>query len=266
MNSYPHDFEDLRGRLLSLETQNRQFKQLGVAALIVAASVVVMGQASLRKTVEANEFILRDNSGNARARFGMDEKNFSAAQLVLYDEKGGERVKIDSGAGALPFGGTVRLSDEHGLTRVYLSSSSMVGGTLSLLDHKGVPGTVLHTGWAELPDVTVGVATTARLALAAKDKEARGLLYVDGDNAARLSLKGADDRKSLRLGPTWVAFGDTPKAIFYPGGLYVNDEEGFPANLGVSHLATPRTGEAHRTSAASLVLFDKDKNVIWKAP
>jgi hypothetical protein len=31
-------------------------------------------------------------------------------------------------------------------------------------------------------------------------------------------------------------------------------------------MVTPRTGETHKTSAASLVLFDKDKNVIWKAP
>jgi hypothetical protein len=48
--------------------------------------------------------------------------------------------------------------------------------------------------------------------------------------------------------------------------MQVDDAEGFAATLGATDLVTPRTGEKHKTSAASLVLFDKDKNVIWKAP
>jgi hypothetical protein len=48
--------------------------------------------------------------------------------------------------------------------------------------------------------------------------------------------------------------------------VYVEDADGFAATLGVTDLVTPRTGETHKTSAASLVLFNKDKNVIWKAP
>ena len=48
--------------------------------------------------------------------------------------------------------------------------------------------------------------------------------------------------------------------------LMVEDREGFAAVLGTADLVTPRTGETHRTSAASFVLFDKDKNVIWSAP
>ncbi len=38
------------------------------------------------------------------------------------------------------------------------------------------------------------------------------------------------------------------------------------ATLGRSALVTPRTGETQMRSAASLVMFDKNKNVIWKAP
>jgi hypothetical protein len=48
--------------------------------------------------------------------------------------------------------------------------------------------------------------------------------------------------------------------------LSLTDKEGFQAVLGVSSLVTPRTGETHQTSAASLVLFDKDKSVLWSAP
>jgi hypothetical protein len=50
------------------------------------------------------------------------------------------------------------------------------------------------------------------------------------------------------------------------GQMHVEDADGFSATLGVANLITPRTGEKHTTSAASLVLFDKNKDVIWKAP
>lgn len=49
-------------------------------------------------------------------------------------------------------------------------------------------------------------------------------------------------------------------------GLIVEDKEGFSAVVGNADLVTPRTGETHQTSAASVVLFDKDKKVIWSAP
>jgi hypothetical protein len=49
------------------------------------------------------------------------------------------------------------------------------------------------------------------------------------------------------------------------GQVTVSDERGFQAILGQAYLETPHSGETHVTSATSLVLFDKDKTVIWKA-
>lgn len=57
MNFPPYTLEELHDRLLKLEKQNRRFKQLGVAAMIGVAALVVMGQAPSKKTNEANEFI-----------------------------------------------------------------------------------------------------------------------------------------------------------------------------------------------------------------
>ena len=74
MYSHPSDFEDLLGRLVRLEKQNRRFKLLAVATLVGVPLLLVMGQASPKKTVEANEFILRDDSGNIRARLFMAAK------------------------------------------------------------------------------------------------------------------------------------------------------------------------------------------------
>lgn len=48
--------------------------------------------------------------------------------------------------------------------------------------------------------------------------------------------------------------------------LTVSDNEGFQTTVGTELLETTRTGETHKTSAASVVLFDKEKNVLWKAP
>jgi hypothetical protein len=46
----------------------------------------------------------------------------------------------------------------------------------------------------------------------------------------------------------------------------VTDESGFSAAMGSADLETTRTGEKHKTSAASLVLFGKDGKVLWSAP
>jgi hypothetical protein len=54
--------------------------------------------------------------------------------------------------------------------------------------------------------------------------------------------------------------GDQPAGTMVaPGILNVFDEQGFSATFGVQSLVTPKTGETHRASAASLVLFNKDK-------
>jgi hypothetical protein len=48
--------------------------------------------------------------------------------------------------------------------------------------------------------------------------------------------------------------------------LTVVDKEGYSSILGRSDLLMPNTGKKEQRSAASLVLFDKDKKVLWAAP
>ena len=193
MNSQLSGLADLQSRLLKLETENCRFKRLGAVALIVVTLLVVMGQAPSRKTVEANEFILKDDSGSIRARLFMTTKSTTTmnipgittpmpvtfnpkAALALYDEK--EQVSGIVDADSFSF------SKSH---------VSLAGGVLSLGDQ------------------TSGVVISP-----------------------------------------------------YSVGLF--DELGFEATLGRRSLVTPRTGETQMRSAASLVMFDQNKNVIWKAP
>ena len=49
-------------------------------------------------------------------------------------------------------------------------------------------------------------------------------------------------------------------------GLSVTDRQGFETQVGVSTLDTRQTGASTTTSAASIVMFDKQEKVIWKAP
>ena len=44
--------------------------------------------------------------------------------------------------------------------------------------------------------------------------------------------------------------------------MSLTDREGFQTIVGSNRLETTRTGETHKTSAASVVLFDKDKKVL----
>jgi hypothetical protein len=194
MNSHPPGFEDLEERLLKLEEQNRRFKQFGAVVLAVAAVIVVMGQAPAKKTVEANEFILRDDSGNVRARLFVTTKSTTSMKELF--------GVGDSTPVTFPPRATLALYDENG--------------------------------------------------------HANGLL--DDDSISFI-------KSHVLLGNGSLAMGDqTSGLVISRYGVGLVDEQGFEAHLGRSALTTPQTGGTETTSAASLVLFDKDKKVIWKAP
>lgn len=48
--------------------------------------------------------------------------------------------------------------------------------------------------------------------------------------------------------------------------LTMEDKEGFAIEVGNSSTLTTKTGQTHHNSAASVVLFGKDKKVLWSAP
>lgn len=205
MNSSPQcfEFEEVKTRLLKLEKQNRRLKQMGAMALIIPVLLIVMGQGSARKTVEANEFILKDGNGRVRARLRMDEDFFPVPELDLVDERGTTRVRLRGGDNRVGGAGNFSM--------------------ISMLDEHG---------------------------------RERGSFAADeyGAALAFMNVKGVDDALVRAEG------------IQVSGPVTVSDDQGFHATLGNTDLVTLRSGETHKTSAASLVLFDKNKNVVWKAP
>jgi hypothetical protein len=196
MNCNSPDVEDLQKRVVKLEQQNRRFKQFGVGILAIAAVILVMGQAPSKKTVEANEFILRDSGGNVRIKLSMEDHGVGdTPKMAFLDAKGTPNLELEGSVRGL-FGGTVGIDDEQG-RRVGTWFANFAGGAFWISTGK--------------TNVKGGVSLT-------------------------------------------------------PDSVTVTDDAGFEAVVGTEDLMTPTTGETHKTSAASLVLLDKNKTVIWNAP
>jgi len=144
------------------------------------------------------------------------------------------------------------LTDSNGNVRAKLAvNPTRVGGApeMYFFDEKGKPRVWLDGG--------PGKSTDGGGSITVYDGQGsvRGFFAATVSSGALLSIV-EPEKAANHLG----------QALLGPGLLSVSDDKGFSAALGVQGLETSRTGETHRTSAASLVLFGKNKNVIWKAP
>jgi len=90
------ELQSIKERLEKLERQNRWFKRTGLAALLLAAAVVVMGQAHPSRTVTANKFVLLDSQGRTRAVLQADSIR---ATLTFMDGAGRKRIVLGGGTG-----------------------------------------------------------------------------------------------------------------------------------------------------------------------
>jgi hypothetical protein len=111
------DVGTLVERMARLEKENRRTKQLCAVLLILISALVLMGQASPNRTVEANEFILRDEQGRTRAwlhmeadgpyftltdasgkgRLGLTVRETEGTGISMYDPYGKIRVALGEG-------------------------------------------------------------------------------------------------------------------------------------------------------------------------
>jgi hypothetical protein len=83
-------------RLERVERENRRLRQAGLVALLVAVAVVLMGQGRPRRTVEAERFVLKDESGKVRAELFMETPYGPA--LYYRDERGYPVAALKGGA------------------------------------------------------------------------------------------------------------------------------------------------------------------------
>jgi hypothetical protein len=199
------DVKSLYERVDRLEKQNRWMKLMGVVAILSAVVLLVSGQAKVdaKKTVEANEFVLKDTNGVVRAKLGMGLvfPLKDGPGLVLYNEGGHERAAV----AASEEQAQIRLTSGGPVTS--FASSSM---------------------WAGLPG-----------------KDGSGVAITGPSGVVRMNLDGAV------IGGPQIA---------------LQDKEGYETHLGKTDTVFTKSGKTQQTSAASVVMFDKEKKVLWSAP
>jgi hypothetical protein len=262
MQTPESSLEALAIRVAKLEAQNRRLKKMGIASLVAAAAIIAMGQTPTKKVIEANEFVLQDASGKVRARLSMEFTD--RPTLSFYNDK--STITASLAGGDNPFltmqrvgnTGQVELAagkDFVGLgiyekeIRAGLSVQKGVAA-LDVYDEKGRPQMSL-AGPTTVAGSTTGPGLTIRdndsnafLSMGISPSGGSDFSMYDSKLNQRVSLVVADGKPTLEL----------------------NDKEGFSATFGATDLIVPKTGRTESTSAASIVLFGKDKKVLWSAP
>ena len=126
----------LEQSVAKLERQNRWYRLIASLIAVCAISLLIMGQSSATKSakiIEAEKFVLRDQSGVVRAVLKV-ESNDGIAALALADKTGKavtELVARGNGETGL------RLADASGTTRVALRVKGGNSPDLALADADG---------------------------------------------------------------------------------------------------------------------------------
>lgn len=225
------ELNGLKQRVLLLEKGNRRhlaaWAVLAVAATLLACADHLPGQP---RVIEAREFVVVDGAGNKRASLSATE---AGGRLRLYLKDVGFTVRPEG--------------DERG-----------VGNHIELGPNKSGTGMFLALyGPRKQQELRVdserGVSLDdliRRFQIATPEAS----LWLK-DSQVGLSLESPDRKGSVEL-----------RASNEGINLTLKDSKGFSSVIGITPLVTPTTGETHKTSAASFVMFDKDGNGIWRAP
>ena len=141
-------------RLERLERAQRRRRGVTLAGALVVASLALMGQRHAGRTVEAERFVLRDTTGQARAELSVDGAHSvslrfkdgdgrprltvgteNGAALIVLNEQGG---KLRAGLVALPHGAPgLNLYDATGKPRAELSLNRDGAPALTFNDRDG---------------------------------------------------------------------------------------------------------------------------------
>lgn len=114
-------------RLENLEKQNHNLKRLFLGTILLFGAVLLMGQATQNKVVEAQKFVLKDVNGKVRAQLAADGKFTTFQMNDALEEK---RIELDSDA----TGSSLVLlpSPKKFPQQVFLICDSVLGSALTM--------------------------------------------------------------------------------------------------------------------------------------
>jgi hypothetical protein len=81
MQTQTLDFEALSARMAKLEMQNHWWKRGALVLATLASALIFMGEAQTPHTLRADEFVLQDENGHARARLCLEAGDKPALSL-----------------------------------------------------------------------------------------------------------------------------------------------------------------------------------------
>lgn len=255
-------------RLENLETQNKRLKRVGTVLFLLLGVLIVAGVAAPNRTIEADKFVIKDANGKTRAELSSSD---AGPELNFLDERGTLRLSVGIYAGEP----SIVLFDQDSKQVATLvsdeSGSQLWFGTGPTEKPLAAIGTNLTLG----KDGKLSQASFIRLC-DRKGHDRVELEYSPMFNEASIQVSGTNEKETVgisagdAIAPSlFVSFGRNAVSLTSDKdgpAVSIGDDRGFSASIGSVSLITGATGETHRTSAASLVLFDKGKNVIWKAP
>jgi len=170
-----------------------------------------------------------------------------ARRLVIVDEAGTTRAVLD---GVADGAASLVLHDHKGNERVILRAYEVGVGLFFRDDHGGV--------WASLSAQSARSALTLR-----SDDEVRG-----DSCKGRVELWASSIMTSLELQTDGMVNSHTTLGSDYAGRtqLCLEGSQGYSIAVGGTELVTPSTGTTTKRSTASIVMFDREKHVVWEAP
>jgi hypothetical protein len=234
MDFHQPGLKEMQDRIGELEKQNRRIKRIGVVSLVVLASLVLMGQATLNRsvtaeTVTASEFVLRNSFGEMQAH--------------LFVEKNGTAVfEFTKGHLAMLM---MRRDGDQGYTQI------MPGGIVMTN-----PDAQHETG-ESLQDAVIAPISPNYVETVTIGGKSRSFVNQD---IARFPTTGLVlSAEGLQVGR------DGNRAFVVPRKVALRDREGFSGELGHVALSTT-SGETIETPEISMVLFGKDGRILFVAP
>jgi hypothetical protein len=115
------EFRELAARLDKLEAQNRRWKLASILLAVCSASLVLIAAKPAdqidpnvihARTVEARDFVLKDEDGQIRARLTVNPKKASKGAVILdsdlkpalqfYDDRGDAYWSVPQGPSMIP--------------------------------------------------------------------------------------------------------------------------------------------------------------------
>ncbi len=257
--------EALAQRLECVERVNRRLKRAGAAVAVGIVALLLMGQTlPKRRVVEAQEFVVKDDSGRVFARLGSQA---GLPSLTLFDKNQTPRVTLD-------------LAPDDGLHLSFVDKAGRLRAGIFTAQN-GDPG-IFFADKAGKVRISIEVSKndTPRLDLSDKEGKSRAQLIILEDGQPVLRLSDPEEKPLAILattpgGGSGLSLWDQReklRAVLRTSsdgrpGLELRDEDGkLRAALGSTSLQTAQTGEVTQRAESSLVLFDRDGKALWRAP